>query len=160
MSLTLLEPKPLNEHHQTQDFFSGESSLDDWLKRKALANQKLGASRTFVCADEAGRVYGFYALAAGALAHAEASSNIRRNMPDPIPVMVLGRLAVDKQAQGFKLGSSLLKDAVLRCKAVAENVGVRALLVHALNENAKSFYQKYGFKESPVDSMMLFIRLF
>lgn len=141
------------------DFDCGEHGLNEWLKRRALSNQASGASRCFVVVDEAHRVRGFYALAAGALTHQAASAGVRRNMPDPIPVMVLGRLAVDRPAQGIKLGAALLQDAVRRSMAVAQNIGVRALLVHALNEQARQFYEHYGFQVSPQDSLTLMLRL-
>jgi GNAT superfamily N-acetyltransferase len=124
-----------------------------------LANQLSGASRTFVVADRHARVYGFYAMAAGAVSHRDASSGVRRNMPDPIPVMVLARLAVDQRAQGVKLGAALLQDAVNRAVTVSLNAGVRALLVHALDDRAKQFYQHYGFQESPQHPMALMLRL-
>jgi predicted GNAT family N-acyltransferase len=159
MSLLLEAPQPLSAQHLTESFQSGESSLDDWLKRKALTNQSSGASRTFVVVDQQKRVMGYYALAAGAVTHQLATGNIKRNMPDPIPVMVLGRLAVDLGAQGMKLGSALLQDAVNRSLVVSQNTGVRALLVHALSEKAKQFYEYYGFTESPINPMTLMLRL-
>ncbi len=152
-------PAPLGPEHDCAAFDCGEPVLNDWLKKRALANQRTGASRTFVVADPSGRVVGYYALAAGAVDHAEATGAVRRNMPDPIPVMVLARLAVDRSRRGEKLGASLLKDAVLRCLAVAENAGVRAILVHALNDAAKKFYISYGFAESPANPMVLMLRL-
>ncbi len=97
--------------------------LDEWLKRRAMANQASGASRTFVVKTGDGKVVGYYAMAADAVALADATGNVRRNMPDPIPVLVLGRLAVDHCAAGLRLGTSLLKDAVARAMAVAENAG-------------------------------------
>ncbi len=133
--------------------------LDEWLKRRALANQSSGASRTFVVANQDGRVCGYYALAAGAVAHQLATSSVRRNMPDPVPVMVLARLAVDRSTQGQHLGASLLQDAVNRVVAVSQNAGVRALLVHALHERAKQFYEHYGFQPSPTHAMTLMLRL-
>ena len=132
--------------------------LDEWLKRRASASQTSGAARTFVVVDENNRVYGYYALAAGAVSHELASSNVRRNMPNPIPVLVLARLAVDEHAQGIKLGGALLQDALKRATNVAQDAGVRALLVHALNDRAKAFYEHYGFQPSPLDSMMLMLR--
>lgn len=152
-------PTPLGPEHECGPFDCGAPSLNDWLKRRALANQRSGASRTFVVTDTKGAVIGYYALASGAVAHAEAPSAIRRNMPEPIPVMVLARLAVDCGQQGSKLGASLLKDAVLRCLVVAEHAGVRALLVHALNERAGAFYRHYGFLESPINPLVLMLRL-
>jgi GNAT superfamily N-acetyltransferase len=159
MSLNLSAPQPLAAVHLLGDFECGEPALDEWLKRRALNNQQSGASRTFVVVDDEQRVRGFYALAAGAVAHQMANSSVRRNMPDPIPVMVLGRLAVDRRAQGIQLGAALLQDAVHRAIAVSQNTGVRALLVHALHEQAKAFYEHYGFQESPTHPMTLMLRL-
>lgn len=159
MNLRLSAPQPLAAIHRLNDFECGEHALDDWLKRRAMNNQFSGASRTFVVVDEGNRVRGFYAMAAGAVSHQLATSAVRRNMPDPVPVMVLGRLAVDRHAQGFKLGAAMLQDAVNRAIAVAQNAGVRALLVHALHEHAKQFYQHYGFQQSPQHPMTLMLRL-
>jgi GNAT superfamily N-acetyltransferase len=159
MSLNLSAPQPLAAVHLLGDFESGESALDEWLKRRALSNQVSGASRTFVVVDHEHRVRGFYALAAGAVAHATATSSVRRNMPDPIPVLVLGRLAVDRQAQGIQLGAALLQDAVKRAIAVSQSTGVRALLVHALHEDAKRFYEHHGFQPSPQHPLTLMLRL-
>jgi GNAT superfamily N-acetyltransferase len=159
LKLQLSAPVPLGAAHVLDAFDCGEPSLDEWLKRRALANQSSGASRTFVVVDGAARVMGYYALAAGGVAHERATGAVRRNMPDPVPVLVLGRLAVDRSAQGMRLGSALLQDAVQRAVAVAENAGVRALLVHALNDRAKSFYVGYGFEPSPIHPMTLMLRL-
>ena len=136
MSLHLSAPIPLVATHILDDFACGEASLDEWLKRRALTNQLSCASRNFVVTDQEGRVYGYYAMAAGAVSHQAATSSVRRNMPDPVPVMVLARLAVDYRAQGIKLGASLLQDAVGRAVSVSQNAGVRALLVHALHDRA------------------------
>ncbi|HEX5665897.1 MAG TPA: GNAT family N-acetyltransferase [Hyphomicrobium sp.] len=145
--------------HLLDDVDCGEAMLDDWLRRRALSNQQSGASRTFVVADEDGRVRGYYALAAGAVSHQLATSGVKRNMPDPLPVMVLARLAVDRRAQGLHLGAALLRDAVLRAVAVSRNAGVRALLVHALHEKARQFYEHHGFQPSPTHPMTLMLRL-
>ena len=152
-------PQPLAATHLLDDFECGEAVLDDWLKRRALANQSTGASRTFVVTDEGGHVRGYYAMAAGAVSHQLATSGVRRNMPDPVPVMVLARLAVDRSAQGLHLGAALLQDAVNRAVAVSHNAGVRALLVHALHEKARQFYEHYGFQASPTHPMTLMLRL-
>ena len=157
--MKLLAPAPLAAQHQLGVFRCGEPVLDHWLQRRALANQGSGASRTFVVADETLHVMGYYALAAGAVAHDNASRNIRQNMPDPIPVMVLARLAVDLRAQGLQLGAALLQDALQRSMQVAQHTGVRALLVHALNDKARAFYEHYGFRASPVNAMTLMMRL-
>ena len=159
MSLKLSSPQPLSAEHRLEDFACGESSLDDWLRRRALINQTTGASRTFVVTDESGQVLAYYALAAGAVSHQESPGTIRRNMPDPVPVMVLARLAVDQRLQGQQVGGALLKDALQRAVSVAQNIGVRALLVHALNDRARQFYAHYGFVPSPANPMTLMLPL-
>lgn len=159
MSGRLSAPQPLAADHRTEGFSCGEASLDEWLRRRALVNQTTGASRTFVVTDHQVHVLAYYALAAGAVSHQESPGSIRRNMPEPIPVMVLARLAVDQRLQGRQVGGALLKDALRRAAAVAQNVGVRALLVHALNEHARQFYIHYGFVASPVNPMTLMLAL-
>jgi len=152
-------PEPLRPEHDLSAFDSGEPVLDDWLRRRAVQNQETGASRTFVI-QRHGQVVGFYALANGAVAHAEATGRTRRNMPDPIPVMVLGRLALDKRLPRRKgIGRALLRDAVLRTLHAAELAGIRAMLVHAISEDAKLFYERCGFQPSPIDPMTLMITL-
>lgn len=149
-------PEHLNPEHDLAAFDSGVLALDDWLKRRAFANEQAGASRTYVvCAG--GRVVGYYALATGGVAPAAATGRVRRNMPDPVPVMVLGRLAVDRAYQNQGLGTSLLRDAILRTLQAAELAGIRAVLVHAISDEAKRFYERHGFVESPIDPMTLMI---
>jgi predicted N-acetyltransferase YhbS len=157
--MKLHAPQPLTADQQLNTFNCGETSLDEWLKRRALLNQASGASRTFVVVDESQLVMGYYALAAGAVHHQDATRSIRQNMPDPIPEMVLARLAVDIRTQGMQLGAGLLRDAVDRSLAVAKNTGVRALLVHALHDRAKQFYLYFGFQASPVHPLTLMLRL-
>lgn len=134
-------------------------SLNDWLKRRARANQVSGASRTYVVTDEEGRVAGYYCLASGALALVQAPGSVRRNMPDPIPMAILGRLAVDRGWQGQGLGAALLRDAVERTRAASNILGIRGLLVHALSDEAKAFYERYGFVASPERPMLLVMSL-
>jgi GNAT superfamily N-acetyltransferase len=151
-------PETLGADHDLSPFDSGTPALDDWLRRCALRNQESGASRTYtICADR--RVVGYYALAVGAVAHAEATGRTRRNMPDPVPVMVLGRLAIDAGFQGRGLGRALLRDAILRTLQAAEIAGIRAILVHAISEDARRFYERCGFQPSPLDLMTLMITL-
>ncbi len=157
--MNLNHPVLLTQDHQVNSFSCGESTLDEWLKRRALANNLSGASRTFVVVDDDHQVMGYYALAAGAVTHQESTRVIRQNMLDPVPVMVLARLAVDVRAQGIKLGAALLRDAVQRCVLVSQNAGVRALLVHALNDQARQFYEYYGFKAAPSHPMTLMLRM-
>ena len=154
----LRSPEKLSPEHDLSDFNSGESALDDWLRRRAVQNESSGASRTYVvCAGK--KVAGYYSLAVGAVAHTDTPGRIRRNMPDPIPVMILGRLAVDKAFQGQGVGVGLLRDAVLRTMQAAEIAGIRALLVHAISEDAKRFYAHCGFIPSPIHPMTLMITL-
>lgn len=151
-------PVKLSPIHDLSQFQCGESALDDWLRKRALQNEEIGSSRTYVvCAGE--RVVAYYALAAGAVAHIAAPGRVRRNMPDPVPVMVMviGRLAIDQSVQGQGLGPALLRDAVLRTLQAAEIAGIRAILVHAISERAKRFYEKWGFVASPLESMTLMI---
>jgi GNAT superfamily N-acetyltransferase len=158
VTLPLSAPEPLNERHVLDEFECGELTLDEWLRRRALANQVSGASRTFVTCRGA-HVVGYYALAAGGITSSEAPGRVRRNMPDPIPVMVLGRLAVDRREQGKGLGALLLRDAVARTRRLAQEMGMVGLLVHAISQDAKRFYQHWGFVESPHNPMTLVARL-
>jgi GNAT superfamily N-acetyltransferase len=151
-------PQPLADHHQLADFDSGEPSLDEWLKRRAARNQASGSSRTYVVCDDRA-VIGFYCLAAGAIAHAEAPSALRRNRPDPLPVLVLGRLAIRKDHQQRGIGTALLRDAILRALQAAEIAGVTALLVQAISEQARRFYRSRGFIESPIKPMTMCLML-
>jgi predicted N-acetyltransferase YhbS len=154
----LTRPAPLADIHELIDFFSGVTSLDDWLKHRARANQVSGASRTYVVAD-GHRVVGYYALASGAIATAESVGRFRRNMPDPIPVVVLGRLAVDGSQQGRGLGRALFRDCAQRVVQAADTIGIRGIVVQAISDQAKAFYQALGFDPSPADPMTLMVRL-
>jgi len=147
---------PLSDEHNVDNFECGELSLDDWLKRRARRNEGAGASRTFVVCDGLD-VTGYYCLAAGGVTHTAVPNRVKRNMPDPIPVIVLGRLAVDRRYQASGIGRGLLRDAMLRTVHLAREVGIRAILVHAISDDAKQFYLKYAFIESPIDSMTLFL---
>jgi predicted N-acetyltransferase YhbS len=154
----LSAPVPLLATHVTDEFDCGEPVLNDWLKKRALKNESSGASRTFVvCQDN--NVVGYYVLATGSVMHKHAPSKVRRNMPEPVPVMILGRLAVSKHIQSAGLGRGLLKDAILRTLGVSKQAGIRALLVHALSDAAHKFYIQCGFIESPIDPMVLMITL-
>ncbi len=156
--MTVGAPEPLTDRHDCSAFHSGRETLDTWLKRRALRNQKSGASRSFV-ACEAGRVVAYYALASSAVATGLATGRLRRNMPDPIPVVVLARLAVDRSRQGHGLGRALLQDAGRRVLNAADAIGIRGLLAHALDDDARAFYERLGFDRSPLDPMTLMITL-
>jgi GNAT superfamily N-acetyltransferase len=152
----LSPPEKLSPDHDLSQFQCGEPALDDWLRKRAFQNEESGASRTYVvCVGR--RVVAYYALAAGAVAHVDAPGRVRRNMPDPVPVMVIGRLAIDQSIQGQGIGPALLRDAILRTLQAAEIAGIRAILVHAISERAKHFYEKWGFISSPVEPLTLMI---
>ncbi len=152
-------PRPLSETHDLDDFNCGEPSLDEWLRRRARANQVSGASRTFVACAEGERVVGFYSLATATISHAEATGALRRNMPNPVPMILLARLAVDRSHQKMGLGEALLRDAQLRAEQVADHVGFRGLLVHAISDDARSFYVRWGFSPSAADPLLLMMRM-
>ena len=158
MAQIISAPQPLADGHQLVDFDSGEPWLDDWLKRRAAKNQANGSSRTYVVCERQA-VIGYYCLAAGAIGRAEAPSAIKRNRPDPIPVLVLGRLAIHKDHHQKGIGTALLRDAILRAIQAAEIAGITALLVHAISEQAKRFYRSRGFIESPIKPMTMCLML-
>ncbi len=147
-------PVPISEEHGADSFDCGENSLNDWLKKRAVRNDRSGASRTYVILKDR-KIIGYYCLSAGAIGHEEAPKAMRRNMPDPLPVLVLGRLAIHKDYHNQGLGSALLRDAVFRTLQAAKIAGITALLVHALSEQARRFYLSRGFLESPVKPMTL-----
>ena len=150
----LRPPEPLSASHVLTGFDCGVTSLNQWLLRRASTNQISGASRTFVVCDDA-RVVGYYALASSAIAVASAPGRFRRNMPDPIPVVVLGRLAVATTHHGLGMGRALFQDAGLRVIQAVDAVGIRGMIVHALSEQARDFYLGLGLDESPLDPMIL-----
>jgi GNAT superfamily N-acetyltransferase len=154
----LLPPEPLADRHTIGDFSSGEASLDDWLKRRARANQVSGASRSYVVC-EAKRVIGYYALASGVVTVASTPGRFRRNMPNPIPVAVLARLAVDRDWHGRGVGRALFRDAAHRVAHAAETIGIRGIVVHAISAEAKNFYLALGFDTSPSEPMTLMVTL-
>jgi len=156
--VTLAAPEPLVAHHDVDSFESGVESLDFWLKRRALKNQATGASRTFVASDDR-RVLAYYALASSAIIADALSGRFSRNMPDPIPVVILGRLAVDRSQQGKGWGRALVRDASQRVIRAADTIGIRGMLVHALSTEAKVFYERIGFEPSALDPMMLMVTL-
>lgn len=156
----LQPPEPITARHELQAFDCGDSSLNEWLRRRAIRNEASNASRTYVvCRSSEPRVIAFYSLAAGAIAHATSPGHVRRNMPDPIPVLVIGRLAVDASCQGQGIGHALLRDAIIRTLQAADIAGIRAILVHAISAAAKSFYLQCGFRASPIDEMTLMLTL-
>lgn len=154
----LTVPEPLNAEHAIADFDCGVTSLNTWLQRRAAANQASGASRTFVTCED-GRVVGYYALASSAIATTAAPGAFRRNMPDPVPVVVLGRLAVATSHHGLGLGRALFQDAGRRVIHAAEAIGIRGMVVHALSEEAKAFYVGLGLEESPLEPMTLVVTI-
>lgn len=149
---------PLADHHQVDDFNSGEPSLDDWLRRRARANQASGATRTFVVCD-GNRVVGYYALASGAVTLEHVPGRFRRNMPDPVPVAILARLAIDQSYQGRGLGRALFRDGARRVAQAADAIGIRGIVVHAISDEARTFYVALGFDPCPREPMTLVVTL-
>jgi GNAT superfamily N-acetyltransferase len=150
-------PRPIREDDDIATFDSGEPSLDGYLRKRAYANHLQGASRCFVTCRR-GRVVGYYALAAAGVQRRDASGAVRRNIPDPVPVILLSRLAVDRKEQGHGLGKHLLRDAIARCVEAADIIGVRAMLVHA-HDDARAFYTQFDFEPSPTDPLHLMLMI-
>ncbi|NUJ81030.1 GNAT family N-acetyltransferase [Methylocystis sp. FS] len=151
-------PRPISDADELSAFDCGVSALDDWLKRRARVNQASGASRTYVVC-EGSRGVAYYALASGAVAVLAASPRLRRNMPDPVPVAVLGRLAIDRARQNQGLGRALVRDAAQRVIHAAETIGIRGVLVHAISAEAAAFYLAVGFEPSPFEPSTLMATL-
>ena len=158
ISPPLSPPEPLGDDHQLDSFDSGEPALDDWLRRRARANQDTGASRTYVVCHGK-RVAAYYALASGAIAPAAVAGKFRRNMPDPIPVVILARLAVDRNYQSRGLGRALFRDAARRVAHAADTIGIRGIVVHAISEEARESYIALGFDPCPAEAMTLVVTL-
>nr|WP_211175846.1 GNAT family N-acetyltransferase [Brasilonema sp. UFV-L1] len=154
----LQPPQPIKPEYLLEDFDSGNPELDDWLRKRALKNEDTGASRTYVVTMEQ-KIIAYYCLANGSVLNTSAPGRVSRNMPDAIPVMVIGRLAVDQNWQGKGIGRGLVRDAVLRTLQAASIAGIRAILVHAISEKAGQFYQKCGFIASPVAPMTLMVTI-
>lgn len=157
---SLSRPRPISAADDCATFDCGEASLDEWVRSRALRNEKTGASRTFVSVDsESGSVAGYYCLSASSLTHEEATSNLRRTMSEPIPVILIGRLAVDKRFTGLGLGSSLLQEAVRKSVEASRTIGARAIVAHAISESAEQFYLKFGFTLVPDSARVMYIKM-
>ncbi len=156
---TLRPPALITATHDCSGFTCAHPSLTEWLQRRALPNQAAGASRTYVVSTQDDQVVGYYALAPGAVAVEATPGALRRNMPQPIPIFVLGRLAVHAAWGSLGIGSGLLRDAVLRSAEAAQIVGGRALLCHAIDEHALGFYRKHGFVASPMEPLTVMLGL-
>ncbi|GAA3894504.1 GNAT family N-acetyltransferase [Leifsonia kafniensis] len=154
----LLRPRAITSKDSFVDFDCGEPSLNEWLRNRAVANERGGASRTFVSVDRNSQIIaGYYCLSASSLRSEDAPGALKRNMPNPLPVILIGRLAVDGRFAGHGLGASLLQDAVLKSVEAARLVGARALLVHALTEAAENFYTKFGFVRVPHSARVMYL---
>lgn len=157
--MRLTAPAALTAGHRLEGFACSAPDLNKWLIERAHQNQASGASRCFVTCDEQGGVVGYYALAAGSMSHQTAPGRVRRNMPNRMPVIVLGRLAVHRDWVGQGVGQGLLKDAVTRAVQASGQIGARALLCHAIDDAAKAFYLKHGFITSPINDMTVMVSL-
>lgn len=149
-------PELLASHHDIESFDCGDEALNEWLRRRAPRNQREGSSRTWVVTDGA-RVVAFYASSTAVITRTEATRRAARNQPDPLPAMLLGRLAVDRGHQGQGLAAALLKHFLLKALEVAALTGVRLVLVHAKDDQAASFYRHFGFEPSPIDDLTLML---
>ena len=152
-------PEPIGARHDISRFDSGVSGIDAWLRSNARLNEAKGGARIYVVCD-GDRVVGFYSLAASAVEKNRLSSRVGRSMPEPVPVILLGQLAVDSRYQGEGLEAGLLADATRRSLVAAEVIGARAVMVHALDERVKSFYERFGFRPfSDSEPLMLVVRM-
>lgn len=153
-------PRRIDASDQLGRFDCGKEPLNDWLAHRAIKNEGK-ASRTYVvtanAGEDAGQIVGFYTLAAGYVSHSQSPGWARRNMPNPLPVIVLGRLAVDVRHQGHGIGKALLREALQRALEASESVGVRAVIVHAIDDEAVGFYAGFGFQRFPTDSRTMFL---
>ena len=151
------KPEPLRGKHCCDEFSSGEDALDLWLKRYARHAESADSARTFVTTVDGSRVAGFYALTVGEVVSEDATERMLKGQPRgrSVPVAILARLAVDREHQGQRVGTSLLQDALLRVAGIAEEVGVRALVVHAMTASARVWYERFGFEPSPTDPLHL-----
>lgn len=156
--MALTGPEPIAADHVLDEFDSGQPALDTWLISRALRNERSGASRSYVVCDD-NSVVAYYCLSTGSVARRDSPGSVSRNMPDPIPVMLVGRLAVARTHQGRGIARALMRDAILRTAKAAEIVGIRALLVHALDPDAARFYRHLGFRASPLDPLVLALPL-
>lgn len=148
----------LDASHDVDAFDCGKEPLDRFLQRHALVNQKAGSAQTYVVCRGEQRVAGYYSLAVGAVEHADAPGRVSKGLArHPIPVMLLARLAIDRSEQGKGLGKALLKDALLRTAQAADIAGIRALLVHAKDDEARAWYEQFDFEPSPTDPYHLFL---
>ncbi|OGR89624.1 MAG: GNAT family N-acetyltransferase [Elusimicrobia bacterium RIFCSPLOWO2_01_FULL_59_12] len=154
-SAPLSAVEKLTKSHEISLFDCGDVELNDWLKRYAFVNLLSDSAQTYV-AHRKMRVIGYYSVSAGAVRPEESPARITKGLAKhPIGVILLARLAVEKQEQGQGLGQALLKDAFLRIASAADTVGARAVLVHAVNERARLFYEHFGFEPSPTDPLTL-----
>ena len=151
-------PVPLTGRHELHDFCCGIDDLDVWLRQRALPNQQTGASRTFVLCDGP-RVIGYYCLSSAQLHRPLAVSKMRRNMPEQMPAILVGRLAIDRRYQGRGFGGDLVFDAVRHVVEAVEHMGIRLIMVHAISDEAVNFYKNLGFESSPVQPRTLMITM-
>lgn len=157
--MSLRKPEPLEALHQLEGFECGKPQLNEWLVRHARQAQGSGSAKTFVvCEDE--RVVGYFSLTVGQVDTLEAPERIRKGMGlYPVPVIILARLAVASQDQGRSIGYGMLQDAIRRTLLIAEHAGIRAMMTHPIDQNAASFYTRFGFVPSPLREQQLLLLL-
>lgn len=151
-------PRAITPHDNVASFSCGDVSLNNWLNLRAIKNEAAGTSRTFVTIErESDHIAGYYCLSASSLRREDATGALARNSPDPIPVILIGRLAVGSRFAGQGVGASLLQDAVLKGVDAARIIGARAFLVHALTDDAVEFYRRFGFESVPASTRVMYL---
>lgn len=155
----LSRPHEISRDHRIAGFSCGKRALDAWLERRALKNHASGDTRVYVVTNGAAEIVAYVAISAGSITRSEATPKLRRNAPDPIPVALIARLAVRSDMKGRKIGPALLREAVVRIVNASEHIGIKGILVHAMDDDAVSFYKHMGFRPSPIDEMTLMASL-
>lgn len=149
-------PRPIVSQDDLDSFECGEADLNEYLRKRAIANHRGGAGTCYIT-EKDGRVVGYFVITMGSVQRVDATHRVGNFMPDPVPVVLLARLAVDQKEQGHRLGAQLLRAAIVKSVEVSELIGARAILVHALHDRARTFYQHFGFEASPTDPLHLFL---
>lgn len=155
----LSRPHEITRDDKVAGFSCGKPALDEWLERRALRNHNSGDTRVYVVTDEAGEIAAYVAISAASVARHRATSKLRRNAPDTIPMALIARLAVRSASMGQGIGPALLRDAIFRIVNASEQIGIRGILVHAMDAEAARFYERMGFRPSPIDDLTLMVSL-
>lgn len=156
---TLLAPQRITRDHNVAGFSCGNDSLDQYLQRRALKCDAAGDAKVIVLPTENLEVLGYYTISAASVTHEKAVSKLKRNSPDPIPMALIGRFAIQTEMQGQGIGRALMRDAILRISQASDMIGIKGVLLHAINDDAKNFYTHLGFSESTIEDSLMMVRL-